>query len=64
MNTEINNPYSRLEIIMGKLELNLNSLANSIGLKRTQNLYDIRDGKIKNIQYKSKKEENILGKLK
>lgn len=49
MNTEILSPYGRLQKIMDYFELNPNSFAKKIGLKRTQNLYDIRDGKVKKI---------------
>lgn len=51
MSTKNTIPYNRLEQIMEYYELNPNSFANKIGLKRTQNLYDIRDGKIKNITF-------------
>lgn len=43
------NPYQRIERIMEYYNLNPNSLAVSIGLKRAQNLYDIRDGKVQSI---------------
>jgi len=51
MDTENNSPYYRLEKIMEYYGLNPNAFANKIGLKRTQNLYDIRDGKIKKITF-------------
>lgn len=44
-------PYDRIEKIMEFYGLNPNSFAKKIGLKRTQNLYDIRDGKIKKITF-------------
>lgn len=51
MKTINDNPYSRIEKIMEYFGLNPNSFANKIGLKRTQNLYDIRDGKVKKISF-------------
>lgn len=51
MNIENTNPYNRIEKIMKYFNLNPNSLAKAINLKRTQNLYDIRDGKVQNISH-------------
>lgn len=51
MNNEKSHPYSRIEKIMEYYDLNPNSFASRIGLKRTQNLYDIRDNKIKKISF-------------
>lgn len=49
MSTEKINPYDRIQLVMDHFDLNTNSFANRIGLKRTQNLYDLRDGKVKKI---------------
>lgn len=41
----------RLEAVLTYTKNTYNSFAKSIGLKRSQNLYDIRDGKVKNISF-------------
>jgi phage repressor protein C with HTH and peptisase S24 domain len=43
------NSSERLERILSHLNLSYNAFAKAIGLSRTQQLYDIRDGKIKTI---------------
>src|SRR5690606_16619907 len=45
------NASERLKEILKHTGLKYNSLAKRIGLKRSQNLYDIRDGKIQNISF-------------
>ena len=40
-----------LNIVLKETGESYNSLASNIGVKRTQNLYDIRDGKVKKISF-------------
>lgn len=51
MSSKNENPYYRIENIIDHLKITANGLAKAIGLPRTQNLYDIRDGKIKKISF-------------
>ena len=45
----MNTAKARLEHIISTLQISYNQLGKKIGLNRSQALYDIRDGKIKNI---------------
>ena len=45
------NTKERLEKVLEHADASYNSFSKNIGLKRSQNLYDIRDGKVKNISF-------------
>lgn len=47
----MSSPRDRLEKVLEHTGCSYNSLAKKIGLKRSQNLYDIRDGKIASISF-------------